>query len=212
MLENRGDIGGDEILAVTEAEDERGRGFGGNESAGLGLGQHDNRKRTAQLTHYCAHGVGQTRAGFELLLDQVRNEFGIGFGTELVVALEQGGAQVEVILDDAVVDDGDGAGLMRMGVALGRTAVRGPSRMADADATGDRRLIDQMAQVAELADGAPNFHAAGRGERRDTGRIVAAIFEAAEASEQNWRRFARAHITDYSAHRWSFLRLDANVA
>ena len=133
----------------------------------------------------------------------MRNEFGIGFGTELVIALEQGGAQVEVILDDAVMDDGDGAGLVRMGVALGRTAVRGPSRMADADATRERRLVDELAQVAELADGAPDIHAAGRGQRRDAGRIVAAIFEAAEAAEQDWRRFARADITDYSAHRWS---------
>ncbi len=73
----------------------------------------------------------------------MRDEFGVGFGAELVVALEQGGAQFDVILDDAVMDDGDRSGLMRMGVAFGRTAVRGPSRMPDADVAGERRLVDQ---------------------------------------------------------------------
>ena len=47
-------------------------------------------------------------------------------------------AQLGEILDDAVVDEGDAVGGMRMGVALGRGAVRGPAGVADADRAGER--------------------------------------------------------------------------
>ena len=45
-----------------------------------------------------------------------------------------------VIFDDAVVDDGDFAGLIevRMGIFVRRRAVRGPARVADAEIAGDR--------------------------------------------------------------------------
>ena len=132
---------------------DRGRAasqFSRQRAARLSLGQHDieNEPRSSRTTARTASV--RARAAFELLFDQMGNEFGIGFGTELVVALEQVGAQVEVILDDAVVDDGDGAGLVRVGVALGGTAVRGPSRMADADATGNRRLSIRWRRLLSL--------------------------------------------------------------
>ena len=45
-----------------------------------------------------------------------------------------------VVLDDAVVDDGDGAvaAEVRVGVAVGGGAVRGPARVADADGSPGR--------------------------------------------------------------------------
>ena len=48
--------------------------------------------------------------------------------------------QIEIVLDDAVVDDDDlaGAVAVRMGVLLGRPAVRRPARVADAVVAGDR--------------------------------------------------------------------------
>src|ERR1019366_9029735 len=109
------------------------------------------------------------------------------------------------------MDDSDRACLVRMGVALGGTPVRGPSRMPDADAAGKRGLVEQVAQVAEFADGAADFHVAGRRQRGDTGRIVAAIFETAEAAEQDRAGFARTDITDYSAHRSLFKEISAST-
>ena len=48
--------------------------------------------------------------------------------------------QIEVVLDDAVVDDDDlaGAVAVRMRVLLGRPAVRRPARVADAVVAVDR--------------------------------------------------------------------------
>ncbi len=40
VLQDRGDIGGDEILGVAEAEHQRRRGLCGDQFVGLGLGHH----------------------------------------------------------------------------------------------------------------------------------------------------------------------------
>src|SRR6267154_1451432 len=99
------------------------------------------------------------------------------------------------------MDDRDRAGLVRMGVAFGRTPVCIPSRMPDADVAGKRRLVNRVTQIVELADGAPDFHLGRAIERGDAGGIVTAIFEPSEAAEENWSCFARTDVTDYSAHR-----------
>ena len=58
--------------------------------------------------------------------------------------------QLEVVLDDAVVDDDDPAVAVavRMRVLLGRPAVRRPARVADAELALDRILRQHVVQVA----------------------------------------------------------------
>ena len=75
-----------------------------------------------------------------LALDQVRDDLGVGFGLELVSLRLELVLQLEVVLDDAVVDDDDPAGAVavRMRVFLGGTAVRRPARVADAVETVHR--------------------------------------------------------------------------
>lgn len=87
----------------------------------------------------------------------MRDQLGVGFGAELVAAREQLGAEIDEVLDDAVVNYRDRAGLVRMRVFLGRAAVRRPSRVPDSDAALKGRVGQQVAQVLELALGAPNF-------------------------------------------------------
>ena len=62
------------------------------------------------------------------------DDLGVRFTGEAMPLGLQRGAQGGVILDDAVVDDGDPAGAVhvRMGVELGRRAVRGPAGVGDA--------------------------------------------------------------------------------
>ena len=75
-------------------------------------------------------------------LDEVRDDFGVGFGDELVALVLELVLQLEVVLDDAVVDDDDlaGAVAVRVRVFFGRPAVRGPARVADAVVAVDRGL------------------------------------------------------------------------
>ena len=62
----------------------------------------------------------------------------------------------EVVLDDAVVDDDEGAGAVavRVGVLLGGAAVGGPAGVADAEGAVDGALGDDGFEVAQLAGGA----------------------------------------------------------
>ena len=98
------------------------------------------------------------------------------------------------------MDHGDGAGLVRMGVGLGRAAMRGPARMADADMALERGLIEEFAQIIEFADGAADFKMATRVERGNAGGVVTAVFEPAQSTEQDRGDLARADIADYSTH------------
>src|SRR5208282_708587 len=141
----------------------------------------------------------------ELLLDQMRDQLGVSLGEELVPASDQFGAELDEVLDDAVVDDRDRAGFVRMRVFLRRAAVCRPSRVSDSDVALQGRVGQQMAQIFELALGATNFELAALDDRRDAGRIVAAIFEAAEPFEQDRVSFARSYVSDYSAHERSLL-------
>ena len=72
----------------------------------------------------------------ERRLDQVREHLGVGLGLERVPLHLEHLPQRAVVLDDAVVHDGDRARAVdvRMRVALVRRAVRGPARVGDADA------------------------------------------------------------------------------
>ena len=74
-----------------------------------------------------------------------------------MAASEQFGAQLDEVLDDTVVDDGDRPGFVRMRIFLGRAAVSRPSRVPDSDMPVDGRVGQQTAQVVELAFGAANF-------------------------------------------------------
>ena len=126
-----------------------------------------------------------------MLGDELGDDFGVGVAVEddafgLELALEGG-----VVLDDAVVDDGDQAvaAEVRMGVAIGGRAVRGPAGVADAGAAG-RGLIAQMAgQVGDAAGPLAQVQVVA-GQRGEAGAVVAAIFQAAQAFEQDRFRFA----------------------
>ena len=79
-------------------------------------------------------------SSLHLALDQVRDDLGVGLGDEHVALPLQLVLQLEVVLDDAVVDDDDlaGAVAVRVRVLLGRASVRGPAGVADAVPAGER--------------------------------------------------------------------------
>ena len=85
----------------------------------------------------------------EVLLDQVGDDLGVCLGGELVTLTLELRAQLDVVLDDAVQDDVNAAGAVRVrvGVALGRTAVRGPARVPDAGG----RFLDQRRDIAVVS-------------------------------------------------------------
>ena len=104
----------------------------------------------------------------------------------------------EVVLDDAVVDDDEGAGAVAVGVGVlfGGAAVGGPAGVADAEGAVDGAVGDDVFEVAELAGGAAQCEAVGAAGYGDAGGVVAAVFEAAQAfnddgDDRTWGRCIR---------------------
>src|SRR6185503_1821032 len=98
------------------------------------------------------------------------------------------------------------AGLVRMRVALGRLAVRGPARVTDADATRDRSIVQRRLEIAELADRAPDRDRAFL-EDRDAGGVVAAVLEPPQRVEDHLLGVLTAtDVADDSAHGFALRR------
>src|SRR5207244_8950325 len=140
---------------------------------------------------------------FGVLLDELRHQLGGGLGWELVtlrleLRLELGG-----VLDDAVVNHEDLAVAVRVrvGVDVGRFAVRGPARVANAElACGHVRveLLDQGVDLGlGLGDAGPGRGAIlGQLEDGYARRVVATVFEPFEALHEDRRRFTAVAIAD----------------
>jgi hypothetical protein len=108
--------------------------------------------------------------------DEMGDDLGVGLGREGEALTSQFLTQLAKILDNAVMNDGKPVARMRMRVGFARSAVRRPPRVADADHALQWRFRQPQFEVLELALGPPARQVATF-ERRDTGRVVAAIFE-----------------------------------
>src|SRR5258708_36495248 len=88
-----------------------------------------------------------------------------------------------------------------MGVVDGGAAGGGPAGVADTQAPGGHAAVGELAgQVVDLALALDHRGVAVVGEHGDAGRVVAAVFEAAQALQQDWGAGPRAGVADDSAH------------
>ena len=135
------------------------------------------------------------------VLDEVGERLRVGLGREAVALSLERGAQRVRVLDDAVVHQGDVAGAVavRVGVAPGGGAVRGPAGVGDA-----ARAVERLAREAFLQGVNPpgelQHLQPGAVLDRDAGRVVPAILQAPQPFQQDRRRVTRADIADDSAH------------
>ena len=124
-----------------------------------------------------AHGFFQI--ALEVLLHQVRDDLGVGFGLELVSFALQLLLQRQVVLDDAVMhhDDVALAVAVRVGVLFGGPAVGCPARVPDAECAIDRVAADVLFQVAKLALCAADIELLVIAQDRKARGIISAIFQ-----------------------------------
>ena len=142
----------------------------------------------------------QIRLILEFMAEQVSDDFGIGVRSKHVTQRFQLFTQGFVVFDDAVVHHRDVAGEMRVRVALARRAVGGPTGVGDTQ-TAHQRVFGQ--RCFEFADFARATHALKGfvvGENRDTGAVIAAVFEALEAFEQDGGDVTFSDCADNSTH------------
>ena len=88
---------------------------------------------------------------------------------------------------------------MWMRVALGRLAVRGPARMADAGVPLQRLLRQPLLQVLELTFGAPPLEMIAF-ERGDTRGVVATVFQTLQRIDEMLGNRPASQYPDNSAH------------
>jgi hypothetical protein len=117
-------------------------------------------------------------------------------------ALRQLGPQQREVLDDPVVHDRDPARVveMRVGIGVGRTAVRGPTGVPDTGRTARQRPLDQLLlQIDQL----PRLLRGGKTAVRQHGdapRVVPPVFEPFQPGHHDIERRLRPHVSHDSAH------------
>ena len=79
-LQNGGHVGGHEVFVVAEADDHRRAGARGHDLVRIGAREHGQREDAGQLLDRVADGLFEI--ALEVLLDQVRDDLGVGFGLE----------------------------------------------------------------------------------------------------------------------------------
>ena len=198
-LDQRLRIGAEEVLADAHPDQQRRAAAGADHTAGFVAADHRDRIRPFQFAHGGQHRLAQRQTLAEAFVDQRRHHLGVGVRGEHVAACLQLGAQVDVILDDAVVHDRDAAGDVRVRVRFIRHAVRGPARMGDAGAAGERRGQVQPLHLAHLALGP---HALDRAviEHGHAGGVIAAVFQRLEADNQQRRDVPLGNGSNDSTH------------
>src|ERR1700722_15434969 len=102
----------------------------------------------------------------------MRDHLGIGLRGKAVPAPLEIRAQLLMILDDAVVNDGEPVARdMRMSISLTRHTMRGPARVCDAKVARRRRLLEGLLEHLHFADGAQALEVLCSVQDRDAGRV-----------------------------------------
>jgi hypothetical protein len=196
-------VGGDEVLAVCEADHQRTGDARHHQPVRCLRVQHDDCVRAFETGHGAAHRLGERQVLLQKVADQMGDDLGVGLRRELVALAAQLTADRFVVFDDAVVDHRDAAaGHVRMRVGLGDAAVRRPARMGNAQVAGAGRGLQPRFQHFDLADGAPHLQGAVAAEHRDAGGIVAAVAQAPQALDENGNYIAPRRGADDAAHSW----------
>ena len=200
---DRGGVGRDEVLAVTDADDHRAALAGGNQLVGMTF-LHDG-------DGVCADHVVQGDAdGLEEIdmlallhiLDEVGEHLRVRGGVEDESALFQLLAETQVVLDDAVVNQRDVArlGEMRVSVGLVRLAVGGPSGVGDADVTAEVMVGCLRFQIGDFALGLVHIQLVGPVQQCHASTVITTIFKTFQSLNENRVGLLIAHVCYNSTH------------
>lgn len=199
-LQDRGDIRGDEVLALAQADQQRAAHAGADHAVRFLTADHGQRIRTGEFLHRVLQCRQQVVTALQVVVHQVGNDFRVGLRLEHVAKRTELFALLFVVLDDAVVHQRHAVADVRMGVGFGDAAMGGPARMADA----------QAGVEALGGGGAFHFgHAAGAAhaahvllvDHRDTRGIVAPVFQPLQSFDQYRHHVAIGDRAHNSAHK-----------
>src|SRR5581483_3942537 len=157
VIKNRRHIGGNKVFVVAQTDHGRWAVASCNDFVRFIDRDHSQSENASQLANRFANRFLEGRpavAGLqEVLLDQVGDDLGVGFGDKLVTFFDQLALECNVIFDDAVMHNHNAAGAiaMRVRIFFGWASVRGPARVPDAVRAIERFLPNNIFQIAKLA-------------------------------------------------------------
>ena len=206
-IDNGGNVGRDHVLALTNADNQRVAAACSDDL--LRVVHRDNAQcvRAAQTLYSLQNGLCEVLllAGVQIV-HQMSNCLGVGLGLELVAVRFQTLTQLLVVLDNAVMYDCylALAAQMRMRVAVGRLAVGGPAGVTDTASTVHIAafLLDLLLKVGDAAACLDNAQAI-LGEGSYTGGVIAAVFQAVQALNENRKRVLVSGESNDSTHKYN---------
>src|SRR5690606_28466192 len=168
------------MFALADPDDDRTSGACNDDRIRIVFRDDRERISAFELGYRRAHRAKQIAESLPVVVDAMRDDFRVRLRGEGVAEARELLAQLLVVFDDAVVDDGDAVARdMRMRIALRGHAVRRPTRVSDAERTFDWRIEHRVLQRFDFADGPQAAQVARAVQHRDTGRIVAAVLQPA---------------------------------
>ncbi len=201
-LHQRGNVGGDECLPVSDPDDKRAAAACADHTIGL-VGTDDaDGVGSLEIRNGRLHRMQQVQALLQIAVYLMDDDLGVRLGRELVALRQLPLTQALEILDDAVAHDRHPLPAnVRVGVAEARFAVRRPARVRDARAAV-QRLLDSK-HLLELLH---PTHRTRAGETviflnyRQSGGVVASILQPSQSVDQHRDDVALRHRAHYSAH------------
>jgi hypothetical protein len=206
----RGDVRGEDVFVFTYAEDQRRAFACGENFAGAILAEHGDAVGALDVAEGFADGVKKAalaggRRGFlgVVVGDEIGQHLGIRFGVERVALGLEKFLNRRVVFNHAVVNEGDHAvaAQVRMGVGFGDAAVGGPTRVADAGGAAKAVLGRLLGESVDPPDPPHEFEPAILLDG-DARGVIAAIFEALQAFEQDGGCLLTANVAYDSTHKF----------
>ncbi len=186
-------------MVVADPQKQRRTVARGHELVGVAAGYDSEAVGAIHLRQRGGDGILQVPV--EGLVDQVREDLGIGLAAERVAQLLELPPQDRGVLDDPVVDDGDLAAaiVVRVRVRGGRGAVGRPARMGQTERSVRQVPFDRFRQLGDLARHLSSIEAPV-GADGDSRRVVAPILQPPQTLQQQRGRLPIAYISNDAAH------------
>jgi hypothetical protein len=195
------DVGGEEELFLAIADDERARPTGAENHARMAGRDETESKAALEAPEGRTERLHEAKPSRHPRGHEVGHDLGVGGRGEVIAGGLELVAQLQIILDDAVVHDGDTSARvrMRMGIGLGGGAMGGPAGMPDAHVRLQGLLEHLALQIDDLADLATELETAveGNGETRG---VIAAVLQALETVHHHDLGEVVPDVADDAAH------------
>ena len=107
IAQNRGDVRGDEILALAETEDQRAVLLDGEHRVGTVGAENAESVAARELLHGAPCGAEQVAFHFIIVFEKIGGDLGIGVRDKGLALREQIFLQKQIVFDDTVVNDAD---------------------------------------------------------------------------------------------------------